>query len=182
MRRANRPARRVSALAWSSLLRRPDVESIPESKRCSRCGESKPTRSFYKHARSVDGLRGQCKDCERSYQQTENGRAVRVAANARYRATSRGRAKCAATALRYKTTIKERGATRYYDRFPERIRAVNALNHAIRADRMMREPRCSTCGKIARTDAHHDDYSKPLDVRWLCRSCHLNHHNQSISL
>jgi hypothetical protein len=31
------------------------------------------------------------------------------------------------------------------------------------------------CGNAA-THAHHDDYSKPLEVRWLCRAHHSEHH------
>jgi hypothetical protein len=34
---------------------------------------------------------------------------------------------------------------------------------------------CEKCGKKAQ--AHHDDYSKPLDVRWLCPVHHAEHHN-----
>jgi hypothetical protein len=34
---------------------------------------------------------------------------------------------------------------------------------------------CSQCG-APKTDAHHEDYSKPLDVVWLCRKCHRLRH------
>lgn len=34
---------------------------------------------------------------------------------------------------------------------------------------------CEVCG-TAKTEAHHDDYSKPLDVRWLCQPHHRAHH------
>ena len=30
--------------------------------------------------------------------------------------------------------------------------------------------------KQERTDAHHCDYERPLDVRWLCRRCHRAFH------
>jgi hypothetical protein len=33
---------------------------------------------------------------------------------------------------------------------------------------------CEVCGKKA--EAHHDDYSRPMDVRWLCRRHHSQHH------
>lgn len=33
---------------------------------------------------------------------------------------------------------------------------------------------CEGCG--AKAEKHHDDYAKPLQVRWLCRRCHLAEH------
>lgn len=35
--------------------------------------------------------------------------------------------------------------------------------------------KCEVCSED-KSEAHHDDYSKPLDVRWLCRSCHRAWH------
>jgi hypothetical protein len=34
---------------------------------------------------------------------------------------------------------------------------------------------CQVCGSLE-SQAHHDDYSKPLDVKWLCRDHHLELH------
>ena len=31
-------------------------------------------------------------------------------------------------------------------------------------------------GLSPKADRHHDDYDKPGDIRWLCRSCHVQHH------
>lgn len=36
---------------------------------------------------------------------------------------------------------------------------------------------CEKCG-APKAHAHHDDYTKPLDVRWLCRSCHGVEHRK----
>ena len=48
--------------------------------------------------------------------------------------------------------------------------ARNAVNNAIKGGRLERGP-CEVCGE-EKTDAHHDDYTKPLEVRWLCPSHH----------
>jgi hypothetical protein len=34
---------------------------------------------------------------------------------------------------------------------------------------------CFVCGDI-KSESHHDDYSKPLEVIWLCRKHHLEKH------
>lgn len=34
---------------------------------------------------------------------------------------------------------------------------------------------CERCGQPSK-HAHHDDYSKWLEVRWFCSPCHHNHH------
>lgn len=38
---------------------------------------------------------------------------------------------------------------------------------------------CEVCGAVEKVEAHHDDYMKPLDVRWLCRTHHREHHKNN---
>lgn len=52
--------------------------------------------------------------------------------------------------------------------------ARRAVSLAIRRGDLVRQP-CEVCGN-PRVDGHHDDYSQPLKVRWLCRSHHQLHH------
>lgn len=54
--------------------------------------------------------------------------------------------------------------------------AHNAVAKAVAAGEMAREW-CEVCGSAA-AEAHHDDYSRPLDVRWLCRSHHRRWHQK----
>jgi len=56
---------------------------------------------------------------------------------------------------------------------PEKIKARNAVNHAIEYGKLVREP--CFCGN-KKSEAHHEDYSKPLDVVWLCRKHHKRRH------
>lgn len=54
---------------------------------------------------------------------------------------------------------------------PDRYKARNRVFVEIRAGRLIKKP-CEVCG-ILKVEAHHDDYSKPLDVRWLCKKHHV---------
>jgi hypothetical protein len=55
-------------------------------------------------------------------------------------------------------------------------KAWTKATKAIRSGKLMRLP-CEVCG-AAKVDAHHDDYARPLDIRWLCRSHHKDHHSK----
>ncbi len=57
-------------------------------------------------------------------------------------------------------------------RYPERIQARQRVSGAIRSGKLVRAKTCEMCGCETMTEAHHADYSKPLDVTWLCRPCH----------
>lgn len=48
------------------------------------------------------------------------------------------------------------------------------VRRAIAAGRLVRQP-CEKCGAEP-AHGHHDDYAKPLDVRWLCPDHHREHH------
>jgi hypothetical protein len=52
--------------------------------------------------------------------------------------------------------------------------ARSTANVAQKRGRLIPAP-CEICGS-AETEKHHDDYDKPLDVRWLCRPHHLELH------
>ena len=51
------------------------------------------------------------------------------------------------------------------------------VNRAIKSGKLVKQP-CEVCGS-PEVHAHHDDYSKPLDVRWLCQLHHTEHHSKA---
>lgn len=59
-------------------------------------------------------------------------------------------------------------------RYPERVAARKMAQAAIRSGKITKAP-CEVCGCCV-VDAHHDDYSRPLSVRFLCRKHHKLHH------
>ena len=51
-------------------------------------------------------------------------------------------------------------------------RANAKLRYAIRKGWIVRPDHCERCGATGRIEGAHHDYDRPLDVRWLCVSCH----------
>jgi len=73
----------------------------------------------------------------------------------------------------YKLKHNER-TDKYRSKYPEKIKAGKKLRYAVQTGKMIREP-CVVCGK-PKAEAHHKDYSKPLEVIWLCSRHHTDLH------
>lgn len=56
-------------------------------------------------------------------------------------------------------------------------RAHYAVSYALKEGILVKQP-CEKCGTVLNVHAHHDDYEKQLEVRWLCAYHHAEHHRQ----
>ena len=59
---------------------------------------------------------------------------------------------------------------------PEKAKAHKTVENAIKAGKLIRRP-CEECG-APKAQAHHEDYSKPLEVKWLCAKDHRKRHRE----
>jgi hypothetical protein len=94
------------------------------------------------------------------------------------------RAKVRAKQRRYEARHRERRNDARRGRDPAARRARHAVEYALLRGDLVRADRCEECGVAPGVDhadrsliqAHHDDYSQPLMVRWLCSECHGGEH------
>lgn len=90
------------------------------------------------------------------------------------RAKGNARRRERAQSAREKQAAKER-TTRWRVENPEKRSAQKKVGHALKTGKLERQP-CEVCGTTENVHAHHDDYSKPLEVRWLCVAHHRVEH------
>jgi hypothetical protein len=129
---------------------------------CSNCGEDKSLSAYY-----GNGYIKKCKECVKT--------AVRLNRKKNagyYRAYDRKRQK---SKVRQAST--QAVARRWRENNPEKYKAHTALNNAIRDGRLKKRP-CEVCRRRD-SHAHHADYSKPLEVRWLCPVHHKLAHKEA---
>ncbi len=146
-------------------------------KKCNTCGEKLALSLFYRHSGNTDGRLGRCKECHKAgvraarearpehYREFDKKRASlphRIAARKAYAATDQG------------IEATRRGQFAWIERNPEKRKAHIALNNALR-DKRIERLSCEICGE-ERSEAHHNDYSNPLGVRWLCKKHHIEIH------
>lgn len=136
-------------------------------KACYRCGKSKRLSEFYKNSKMADGHFNKCKPCY-----CEDVRANRKRRVNYYRAYDRAR---------FHDDPDRRASSfahssKWIRLWPKRRRAHQAVNNAVRDGRLAKLP-CEVCGD-PRSHGHHDDYSKPLDVKWLCPVHHAARHRE----
>lgn len=54
---------------------------------------------------------------------------------------------------------------------PVQFSANRKVYEAKRSGKLIQSP-CEICGDV-KSEAHHEDYTKPLDVMWLCKTHHF---------
>ena len=133
----------------------------PASKVCFKCGADKPLGEFYRHPKMADGHLNKCKECNK--RDVRENRAKRVDY---YREYDRARGN---------RLTKER-ISHYNHAFPKKTKARNAVSNAVRDGKLTKPNACQSCGSGGFIHGHHDDYDRPLDVRWLCAACHSQWH------
>jgi len=74
-------------------------------------------------------------------------------------------------------TLNDR-SQRYRKKNPDKVSARNALHSAIRSGKIVKPEACQKCKTKGDVHGHHSDYSKPLSVEWLCRSCEVKADNK----
>lgn len=139
----------------------------PRTRRCTRCSKRRPIDDFFLDHRT-GSPRSWCKACTYAYSR-------------RYRRRNLDRVR--ARDRRYYRKHKAAQAARQKRPDVRAKRAVRqAVYWAVRTGILHRPDRCEHCGRRPpphRLHAHHADYSRPLDVTWLCSLCHGQVHTQS---
>lgn len=143
-----------------------------DTKICFKCSTEKPLSEFYKHGQMRLGYSGKCKECTKSdvkarYNDPDNRDKIVSYEKRRTQSVHRKQ-----KALEYQKNKRHM--------FPEKYYARTAAGNAIRDGRLKKEP-CHYCGEL-KVQAHHHDYSRPLDVKWVCFKCHREHeHGQKVT-
>lgn len=64
-------------------------------------------------------------------------------------------------------------------RYPERIKARESVMRALRRGKLIKPDICENCEIwTLNLEAHHKDYTQPLKVEWLCKTCHRDEHSE----
>ena len=116
-------------------------------KTCNRCNKEFSLSEFPKNHRMPDGRLKQCKSCKKIADKKWCDE------NQEYM-----------TKRKREWLINNR----------EKKRAHATVYKKLISGKLVKQP-CEICGKV-KVDAHHDDYKKRVDVRWLCRKHHLEIH------
>ena len=119
------------------------------TKRCAKCHADKAACDFSRSSGNKDGLQSYCKLCAK-------------AANKGHRRTI-----TAEKRRSLKMKYKERNRAQYI--------AWKRVEQAVLMGKLKKLP-CEVCS-TENTEAHHDDYTKPLEVSWLCDTHHRLLHN-----
>lgn len=146
-------------------------------KQCKRCNEIKTLDEFYKHKGMADGHLNICKACKlddahqyrkeniervREYDRERSRTTERIEYQKQYHQSDKGK------------ESHKRATEKYQETSPKKRAAHVMVGNAFRSGLLKKRP-CEVCG-AENVHAHHDDYDKPMEVRFLCSRHHREWH------
>lgn len=135
---------------------------------CSGCHKWLTAAMFYKDKRRANGLKSECKQCHTAGNIRTRDKDTARDANREHMRRARSRDP-------EKFRARDREASRRRPRTPQQ-QARYLLNLAVRRGEVFKPNVCEACHLLGKVTGHHPDYSKPLEVIWLCYECHGKEH------
>lgn len=156
---------------------------------CFKCGAEKPLSEFYKHPKMPDGTLNKCKECTKrdvAENREKNKEYYLQYDRNRPNAKERHEKNVLRNKEKFKNDCEYREARtetikRYREQNPERYRAHNCVNNALRDGKLVKPDCCEHCRTSEKKiQAHHWSYAPEhwLDVIWLCTRCHGKEHRR----
>lgn len=144
-------------------------------KQCIKCYKALPLSSFYKNVTHRDKVQSSCKKCDNKRHilwRKNNPEKVReMSSLQRIRYPDKMRAFVRKYHQEHPEVAKK-ALKKWAKKNSHKISAHRKVYYALKIGKLKRK-KCY-CGKVAQ--AHHEDYSKPLDVKWLCDLHHKARH------
>lgn len=72
-----------------------------------------------------------------------------------------------------KVKAQSTGIKTFRKTIPKARSAQRQIAYNIQSGKIVRPNKCEQCSKHCKAEAAHYNYDEPLNVRWLCRSCHI---------
>lgn len=151
-------------------------------KTCKRCNSLKPFCDFYTHSAMSDGRLNICIECTKqrvNEHRSKNIERIREYDRERGRTEERKK-KAREVSRRYFKKTNGKSQKAWIVRNPKKRKAHIVVGNAVRAGKLLKSP-CQDCGNFT-VEAHHPNYDKPLEVVWLCRSCHSLRHKKYLDI
>jgi hypothetical protein len=138
------------------------------NKQCSKCGEMKLLSEFYKHPNWKDGHFNECIPCHKRRVLDR----IELLKNDPHW-VQKERARCRLKQKRYRGGPQDSKAKEKW-RLANKVKcqAQVQARKAVKAGKIPKKTNCEVCGFATKLHKHHHDYSKPLEVAWLCPACH----------
>jgi len=153
--------------------------NIDDVKICSKCKIEKSLGEFCKHKKSKDGHYNICKECKTIQDKEYRNKNKKKIAKQKKEYSSRKEIKEAKTIYDKQWSKNNpdkilKNKLSDWQRNPTKNKARRLVNRAIKAGVLTKQS-CEVCRSLI-VEAHHENYDKPLEVRWLCKDHHLEAH------